>query len=90
MTLKIAAQMDPIGTIDIRGDSTFAILLEAERRGYDVFYYTPQNLSLHGDKILARGSTLKVQEKAGDHYSLSDPRTIDLSERDVVPSSEHP
>ena len=84
MTLKIAAQMDPIGTIDIRGDSTFAILLEAERRGYDVFYYTPQNLSLHGDKILARGSTLKVQDKAGDHYSLSDPRTIDLSERDVV------
>ena len=84
MTLKIAAQMDPIGAIDIRGDSTFAILLEAERRGHDVFYYTPQNLSLHGDKLLARGSTLKVQDKAGDHYSLSHPRTIDLSERDVV------
>ena len=84
MTLKIAAQMDPIGAIDIHGDSTFAILLEAERRGYDVFYYTPQKLSLHGDKLLARGSTLKVQDKAGDHYALSDPRTIDLSERDVV------
>ena len=84
MTLKIAAQMDPIGAIDIRGDSTFAILLEAERRGHDVFYYTPQNLSLHGEKLLARGSTLNVQDKAGDHYSLSHPRTIDLSERDVV------
>ena len=84
MTLKIAAQMDPIGVIDIRGDSTFAILLEAERRGYDVFYYTPQNLSLHGDKLFARGSTLHVQDKAGDHYKLSDPRTINLSERDVV------
>ncbi len=84
MTLKIAAQMDPIGELDIRGDSTFAILLEAERRGYDVFYYTPQNLSLHGDKLLARGCTLRVQDNAGDHYALSDPRTIDLSERDVV------
>ena len=90
MTLKIAAQMDPIGAIDIRGDSTFAILLEAERRGYDVFYYTPQNLALHGDKLLARGSTLKVQDKYGDHYKLSHPRTIDLSARDVVMLRQDP
>ena len=82
--LKIAVQMDPVDRIDIRGDSTFAILLEAEKRGHDIFYYMPPNLALHGDKLLARGQTLKVQDKAGDHYTLSNPRTEDLGARDCV------
>jgi glutathione synthase len=76
--------MDPIERIDIRGDSTFAILLEAQRRGHDIFYYTPPNLALRGDKLLARGQTLSVQDKAGDHYKLSAPRVEDLSAWDVV------
>jgi glutathione synthase len=83
-TLKIACQMDPIDRIDIRGDSTFAILLEAERRGYDIFYYTPQNLALHGNRLLARGATLRVFDRIGDHYALAEPRIIDLATRDVV------
>jgi glutathione synthase len=84
MRLSIACQMDPIERIDIRGDSTFAILLEAQRRGHDIFYYTPPNLALRGDKLLARGQTLSVQDKAGDHYKLSAPRVEDLSAWDVV------
>ena len=56
MPLRIACQMDPIDKIDIRGDSTFAILLEAQSRGHDIFYYTPPNLALNGTKLLARGS----------------------------------
>jgi glutathione synthase len=84
MTLKIACQMDPIERIDIRGDSTFAILLEAQRRGHDIFYYTPQNLSLFGDRLRARGVTLKVADLAGDHYALSEPRVADLGDMDVV------
>jgi glutathione synthase len=84
MSLKIACQMDPIERIDIRGDSTFAILLEAQKRGHDIFYYTPLNLALHGDKLLARGETLEVIDKVGDHYRLSQPRVVDLAERDVV------
>lgn len=83
-TLKIACQMDPIDRIDIRGDSTFAILLEAERRGYDIFYYTPHNLALHGNRLLARGATLRVFDRIGDHYALAEPRIIDLATRDVV------
>lgn len=83
-TLKIACQMDPIDRIDIRGDSTFAILLEARRRGHDIFYYTPQNLALHGNRLLARGATLEVFDRIGDHYALSDERTIDLLTCDVV------
>ena len=84
MPLKIACQMDPIDRIDIRGDSTFAILLEAQQRGHEVFYYTPQNLALHGQKLMARGHTLKVQDKIGDHYVISDPHAVNLAEWDVV------
>jgi glutathione synthase len=84
MPLRVACQMDPIERIDIRGDSTFAILLEAQKRGHDLFYYTPPNLSLHGDRLLARGETLKVTDKVGAHYKLSDPRTEDVSAQDVV------
>ncbi len=83
-TLKIACQMDPIDRIDIRGDSTFAILLEARRRGHDIFYYTPQDLSLYGDRLLARGASLEVFDRVGDHYALAQPRVVDLSSMDVV------
>lgn len=82
--LKIACQMDPIERIDIRGDSTFALLLEAQRRGYDLFYYTPSDLALLGNRLIARGSTITVQDVAGDHYALSAPRSVDLAEWDVV------
>lgn len=84
MALRIACQMDPIDRIDIRGDSTFAILLEAQKRGHDIFYYTPPNLALHGDKLLARGHSLRVNDKYGDHYALSDPRVENLGERNCV------
>ena len=76
--------MDPIDRIDISGDSTFALLLEAQRRGHEMFYYTPPNLALYGGRLLARGHTLTVEDKAGAHYKVSDPRTVDLSELDVV------
>jgi glutathione synthase len=84
MALNIACQMDPIAAIDIRGDSTFAMLLEAQRRGANLFYYTPDKLALNGDKLQAHGATLSVRDKIGDHFTLSDPRTIDLSTMDVV------
>ena len=84
MPLQIACQMDPIELIDIRGDSTFAMLMEAQARGHDIFYYTPANLALHGDRLLARGHTLRVKDEIGRHYAVSDPRVIDLASRDVV------
>ncbi|SFV37529.1 glutathione synthase [Hyphomicrobium facile] len=84
MPLRIAVQMDPIDRIDISGDSTFAILLEAQKRGHDIFYYTPFDLALHGDKLLARGHTLKVEDKHGAHHALSNPRIENLGGLDVV------
>jgi glutathione synthase len=84
MPLNIACQMDPIEKADIHGDSTFAILLEAERRGHKLFYYTPPNLALHGYKLLAGGAALSVKDEEGDHFRLSTPRTEDLADQDVV------
>lgn len=84
MPLRIAVQMDPIDRIDIKGNSTFAILLEAQKRGHDIFYYTPADLSLHGDKLLARGQSLKVEDKHGAHFALSNPRVENLGNLDVV------
>ena len=84
MKLRVACQMDPIERIDIRGDSTFAILLEAQRRGHEIFYYTPQNIALHGAKLLARGAPLTVEDKIGAHYALGEMRLEDLGTWDVV------
>jgi len=82
--LRIACQMDPVDRIDIRGDSTFALLLEAQRRGHDLFYYTPPDLALIGDRLMARGQSIQVHDVVGQHYTLSDPCTIDLATCDVV------
>ncbi len=84
MPLSIAVQMDPITAIDIRGDSTFAILLEAQKRGHSIFYYTPKDLAMHGDRLLARGSTVTVKDQYGDHFALSKPRVENLGDLDVV------
>lgn len=90
MGLKVAFQMDPIDRIDIHGDSTFAMLLEAQSRGYDMFYYTPDALALRNGKLVAQGATLTVQDKEDDHYRLSDPRAVNLADVDVVQLRQDP
>ncbi len=84
MPLKIACQMDPIELIDVPGDSTFAILLEAQARGHEIFYYTPPDLTLDGQRLVAHGATLKVVDRADEHFELFDKRTVDLRELDVI------
>jgi glutathione synthase len=90
MALKVAFQMDPIERIDIKGDSTFALLLEAQSRGHDVFYYTPANLSLRDGRLMAEGHSLTVEDKPGDHYRLAFPRSEDLASYDVVQLRQDP
>ncbi len=90
MALKVAFQMDPIERIDIRGDSTFALLLEAQWRGHDVFYYTPNNLSLSDGRLIAEGHSLTVEDRPGAHYRLAHPRQVDLAEYDVVQLRQDP
>ena len=82
--MKIAFQMDPIGPIDIDGDSTFRIALEAQARGHKLFYYTPDRLAYDQGRITARGWPLEVQRVKGDHYKLGDEQVVDLADYDVV------
>jgi glutathione synthase len=84
MSLKIAVQMDPIERINIRGDSTFALLLEAQKRGHSIVYYTPDRLALRGSEVLATVQPLSVRDQVGDHFNLGEPRRTDLTELDVI------
>jgi glutathione synthase len=84
VTLSVAIQMDPIQTIDINGDSTFALALEAQSRGHSLFYYLPKNLSLRDGVVMARGQDLTVRREIGNHATLGPQRQIDLSIMDVV------
>ena len=84
MSLKIAVQMDPIERINIRGDSTFALLLEAQKRGHTIVYYTPDRLALRSARVFATVQDLQVRDQVGDHFTLGEPRRIDLSELDVI------
>jgi glutathione synthase len=84
MPLNVAVQMDPIERINIRGDSTFALLLEAQRRGHAIAYYTPDRLALADTKVSAAVQSLAVRDTPGDHFTLGEPRVTDLSTFDVV------
>jgi len=84
MRLNVAVQMDPIERINIRGDSTFALLLEAQTRAHPLSYYTPDRLSLRDGKVSATVRPLVVRDIAGDHFTLGDPRHVDLASFDVV------
>lgn len=84
MALRVACQMDPIDRIDIRGDSTFALLLESQRRGHTLFYYTPPFLTLDRGKLVAKGHALEVVDQVGAHYKLAEANVVDLAEVDVV------
>jgi glutathione synthase len=84
MRLNVAVQMDPIERINIRGDSTFALLLEAQHRAHALSYYTPDRLALADGKVSAAVRPLAVRDALGDHFTLGEPRVTDLSSFDVV------
>jgi glutathione synthase len=84
MSLKVAIQMDPIGPIDINADSTFRLAEEAQARGHQLFYYTPDKLYWNDGRVMARGWPLTVRRVKGDHFALGDEMDVDLSEWDVV------
>jgi glutathione synthase len=84
MSLTVAVQMDPIERIRVAGDSTFALLLEAQARGHELLYYTPERLTLDGSRLVATVQPLQVKDEQGDHARLGEIRRIDLAGVDVV------
>jgi glutathione synthase len=84
MPLRIAVQMDHVATVSIAGDTTFALSLEAQRRGHELFHYTPDKLSLRDGRATAWAEPMQVRDVKGDHYSLGEQERLDLTEVDVV------
>jgi glutathione synthase len=90
MALSVAIQMDPIEKIDIGGDSTFALALEAQARGHSLLYYGPHDLTFRDGKVTARARPLSVRNTRGDHFTLGDASVVDLSKTDVVLMRQDP
>ena len=84
MSLNVAVQMDPIARINVKGDSTLALLLEAQKRGHALAYYTPDRLALRDGRVFATVESLSVRDTVGDHFTLTDPRRVELTTFDVV------
>src|SRR5215218_3171046 len=84
MPLRVAYQMDHIARINIRGDSTFALLLEGERRGHLQVHYTPDRLAMRDGRVSASVEPVKVRDVPGDHFTLGAADSVDLSSFDVV------
>ena len=89
MGLKVAVQMDPIESIDISGDSTFAIMLEAQARGHSLFYYQTKTLAYDGT-LTALGHDVTVQDVKRSHFKLGAERRIDLSTQNVLHMRQDP
>ena len=90
MPLKVAFQMDHIAGINIRGDSTFALMLEGERRGHALYHYTPDRLAMLNGRVSAAVEDVTVRDTPGDHYTLGARRPADLSTFDVVHLRQDP
>ncbi len=91
MPLKVAVQMDPIASINPAGDSTFALMLEAQARGHAVDYYVPESLSQRGDRVSAEVAPVKVFDRPkGEHFELGEAARADLGAYDVLLMRQDP
>ena len=99
--LNVAVQMDPIETISIDGDSTFALMLEAQRRGHALWHYEVRNMSLHegratpaggrrAERLMATARPVTLQRVANNHYKFGPAERLDLGAMDVVLMRQDP
>ena len=82
--MKIAFQMDPIENVDMNTDSSFRLAEEAQSRGHNLFFYTPDHLAYQEGRITARGYDLTVKRSQGNHAQLGNFREVDLTDFDVI------
>ena len=77
MTLRVAVQMDPLESINIVGDSSFALMLSAQTRGFEVLHYDVGDLTLDdSNRLVANARPVRVQAVVGDHFSAGAVRRI--------------
>ena len=91
MTLRVAFQMDPMAGLNIAGDSSFALMLSAQARGYELFHYLATDLTWSGGRLFADARPVEVRRVEGDHFTSGEPRPLDLgSDVDVVMMRQDP
>ncbi len=103
--LRVAVQMDPIESINIEGDSTFALMLEGQARGHALYHYEVRHMSLREgarrpdakdrgerreERLFARARPVTVQRVPGAHYTFGAMETVDLGAMDVVLMRQDP
>jgi len=89
--LRVAIQMDPMEEVNIAGDSSFALGLEAEARGYSLFHYLVDDLTYNHGKVTALARPMTLRDKRGDHFTFDTPRVLDLAtDVDVVLMRQDP
>jgi glutathione synthase len=91
MPLTVAVQMDPLDSINIAGDSSFALMLAAQARGHRLFHYAAEDLNYQAGRVWARAHPVTVQRVEGNHFSFGDPVRLDLGDQaDVVLMRQDP
>ncbi len=91
MSLTVAVQMDPLDSISIAGDSSFALMLTAQERGHSLFHYAAEDLNYRDGRVWAKAYPVTVQRVVGDHFSVGEPVNLDLGdEADVVLMRQDP
>ena len=84
MTIKLGVVMDPIADINLKKDSSFAMLLEAQARGYELYYLEMADLFLDDGRAYGNAAKLTVQNDEGDHYALEPQQVMPLSDLNVI------
>ncbi|MCB4767369.1 glutathione synthase [Ancylobacter sp. Lp-2] len=90
MSLNVAVQMDPIDRINIAGDSTFALMLEAQARGHSLSYYTPDTLAMRDGEVFATVQPVEVRDVKGDHFTLGDKQRLRVDSFDAILMRQDP
>lgn len=90
MALNVAVQMDHIETINIAGDSAFAMMLEAQARGHALYHYTPDRLAMRGDDVFCTLDPVTVCDQKGNHFSFGEKKRVNMREIDVVLMRQDP
>lgn len=89
--LNVAIQMDDVAAINLGGDSSFVLGLEAQKRGYQLYHYLPEDLTYHHGKVVARAHKMELRREEGNHFSFGPEITIDLADDvDVVLMRQDP
>ena len=90
MSLNVAVQMDPIDRINIAGDSTFALMLEAQARGHALSYYTAETLAMRDGEVFATVQPVEVRDIKGDHFTLGEKKRVRVDGFDVILMRQDP